>query len=341
MKAIHLVKKGNAHKAFEVIEVDKPKVEAGEVLIKVAHFGLNYADVLARLGLYGDAPPMPCVLGYEVSGVIEETGEGVDPSLVGKNVAAFTRFGGYAEYAKTVADGVTIIEDESKLKESLALITQGGTAYYSAHIVNNLFPGDIILVHAAAGGVGSILVQLAKNAGCTVIGTCGSQEKIEFVKSLGADHAINYREKNYWDEVEKLVGKKKVRISFNAIAGKTFKEDMKLIEPSGNVVLYGGAERSGKKFGILSTLNFVRKMGLIIPIGTVMKSTSIIGVNMLRVGDHKTSLLKRSLDEITKLHAADKIKVHIGGEFKAEDIAKAHELLESRKSKGKIVVSWI
>lgn len=340
MKALFLVGKGDPNKVFEIKEVEKPKVEAGEVLIKVAHFGLNYADVLARLGIYPDRPALPCIIGYEVAGKIEEVGEGVDPSLVGKNVAGFTRFGGYAEYAKTLADGVTIIEDESKLKESLALITQGGTAYFCAHIVNNLFKEDIVLVHAAAGGVGSILVQLAKNAGCTVIGTCGSPEKVEFVKSLGADYVINYREKNYWEEVEKLVGKKKVRITFNAIGGKSFKEDMKLLEPSGSVVLFGASDRSGKKFGMFSTLNLVRKMGLIVPITLVMRSVSVIGVNMLRIGDHKTHLLKKSLDEMTKLHAEGKVKVHLGGEFKVDEIAKAHGLLESRKSKGKIVVSW-
>lgn len=340
MKAVHLVQKGDTNRAFEIREIEKPRVEAGEVLIKVAHFGLNYADVLARLGIYPDRPPLPCVIGYEVAGEIEEIGEGVDPELLGKNVAGFTRFGGYAEYAKTLAEGITVIEDESKLKESLALITQGGTAYFCAHVVNNLFPGDIVLVHAAAGGVGSILVQLAKNAGCTVIGTCGSPEKVEFIKELGADHVINYRESKYWAEVEKLVGKNKVRITFNAIGGKSFKKDMSLLEPSGNVVLFGAADRSQKKFGIFSTLNLVRKMGFIVPIGLVMKSVSVIGVNMLRIGDHKTHLLKLSLDEMTKLHAADKVKVHLGGEFHVNEIGKAHELLESRKSKGKVVVSW-
>lgn len=340
MKAIHLVKKGDPHKAFEIREIEKPKVEAGEVLIKVKHFGLNYADVLARLGIYPDAPPMPGVLGYEVAGTIEEVGEGVNKDLIGKNVAGFTRFGGYAEYAKTLAEGVTVIEDESKLKESLGLITQGGTAYFSAHIVNNLFPGDIVLVHAAAGGVGSILVQLAKNAGCTVIGTCGSKEKMDFVYDLGADFVINYRNQNYREEIEKKYGKQKVRITFNAIGGKSFKEDMKLLEASGNVVLFGASDRSGKKFGFLSTLNLLRKMGMIIPITLVMRSVSVIGVNMLRIGDHKTHLLKKSLDEVTKLHADGKLKVHLGGEFKAEEIGKAHELLASRKSKGKIIVSW-
>lgn len=340
MKAIHLIQKGDPEKAFEVREIEKPTAGKGEVLIKVACFGLNYADVLARNGLYGDAPAMPSVIGYEAAGEIVEVGEGVDTSLIGKKVAAFTRFGAYAEYVKTIADGILILDDASQFKESLALITQGGTAYYCMHIAMNLFKGDIVLVHAAAGGVGSILVQLAKLQGCTVIGTCGSAEKMEFVKSLGADHVINYRETNYWEEVEKLIGKNKIRASFNPIAGKTFKEDMKLLEPSGAVVLFGGSERSGKKYGFLSTLNFVRKMGIVIPITTVFTSKSIIGVNMLRVGDHKTSLLKKSLDGISNLYKEGKIQVHIGGDYPASEIANAHEFLESRKSKGKVVVSW-
>ena len=129
--------------------------------------------------------------------------------------------------------------------------------------------------------------------------------------------------KNYWEEVEKLLGKKKVRITFNAIGGKSFKEDMKLLEPSGSVVLFGASDRSGRKFGMFSTLNLVRKMGLIVPITLVMRSVSVIGVNMLRIGDHKTHLLKKSLDEMTKLHGEGKIKVHLGGEFTVDEIAKS------------------
>ena len=166
MKAAVLVKNGAASTAFEMQEVPKPIAKPGEVLIKVAAFGLNFADVMARKGLYKEAPPLPCILGYDVAGIIDAVGEGVLTLKIGDRVTAMTRFGGYAEYAVTNARAVAIIPDYLPLTTATALATQYCTAVYAAAELVNLYPGDKVLVQSGAGGVGSALIQYAQYKQC-------------------------------------------------------------------------------------------------------------------------------------------------------------------------------
>ena len=340
MKAIFLTKKGNAHEAFEIRETETPKIKLGDdVLIKVEAFGLNYADVMARNGLYREAPPMPSIIGYEVVGVVQEVGADCDRNLIGKRVVGFTRFGGYAEYAITKNFGCVEV-GELEAGKALSIATQYVTAYYMTNIANNLFQDDKVMIHSGAGGVGTALIQLCKLKGCTVFANAGSTEKLEYIKNQGADYAINYRTEDYEAEIKKILKKERLDCTFNPIAGSTFKKDFNLIGSAGKVILFGGAERSGKKWGILSTLNFVRKMGIIIPIGLMMRSKGVIGVNMLKVGDNKPKLLTKCLVEITQLIKDGKLNPHVGGEFMVDDIGDAHALLENRKSICKIIVKW-
>ncbi len=340
MKAVFLVKKGHSSQAFEIRNIDKPEIkEKDDVLIKVEAFGLNYADVMARNGQYREAPPMPSVLGYEVVGIVEAVGSEKDEGMIGKRVVGFTRFGGYAEYALSKNIGITEIEDMPAGK-ALCIATQYVTAYYMAVHATNLFEGDKVLVHAGAGGVGTALIQLCKLKGCTVFTTAGSDSKIEYVKSQGADHAINYRKNDYENEVNRMTGSERLEVTFNPIAGSTFKKDFNLIGSGGRVILFGGSELSGKKWGILSGLNFIRKMGFRLAIGLMMRSKSIIGVNMLKIGDNKPAVLQKCLIEVTKLIKDGKLNPHVGASFPVDQIAEAHELLESRRSIGKVIVEW-
>jgi len=339
MKAIFLTKKGDPTAAFEIRETPKPICGTDDVLIKVECFGLNYADVMARNGLYGDAPKMPSVLGYEVVGKIEEAGINVDKNYIGKRVVAFTRFGGYAEFAVTNKNAFSEIGDMDA-GEACCIAVQFATAYFMAYEQTNLFPGDKVLIHAGAGGVGTALIQLCKLKGCMVIATAGSDEKLAYMKNLGADEVINYRKSDYTEVIIKKYGAEKLDATFNPIAGSTFKKDLKLIGSGGRVILFGGSERSGKKFGIFSSLNFVFKMRLVIPIVLMMKSKSIIGINMLKVGDNKPEALARALRNCAQMVKQGQLKAHVGARFKVDEIGKAHALLESRNSVGKIVVFW-
>ena len=339
MEALFLVKNGKSDLAFEkrAIQVENPN--EGEVQITVESFGINYADVMARNGLYRETPDLPCVLGYEVMGTITKVGQSVDQNLMGKKVVAFTRFGGYSKIVNANLSALAVI-DHARPKEALALATQYVTAYYMAFYCNGIHPNDNVLIHASAGGVGTALIQLAKLKGARVFGTASSKTKLDYIKSQGADYAINYLENDYSEIIQKQLGEQKLDATFNPIAGSTFKKDLSLLNAGGKLFLYGGSERSGKKWGLFSTLNFVRKMGRMIPIGLMMTSKSVLGVNMLKIGDHKPEVLATCLREVVKLWQEEKIKPQIASEFNAKDIAEAHSFMENRKSIGKIIVSW-
>lgn len=338
-EAYCLVRKGTAEEAFELqsLELDLP--EDKEVLIEVEAFGLNYADVMARKGLYKEAPDMPCVVGYEVVGVITHIGPNADQGLIGKRVVAFCRFGGYAKHVITWGHAVAVVEDQPA-EELMALCTQGVTAYYMADYLTPIRSNEKVLIHAAAGGVGTILVQLAKLKGAEVFAKIGNENKTKLVQDLGADHVVNYRKSDYAQQLLGLLGDDKLDVSFNPVAGSTFKKDMAHLGAGGRMILFGGSELSNGKWGILSQLNFVRKMGLVIPIGLMMGSKNILGVNMLKIADQKSEVLTYCLNQIMKLYRGGEITPQVGGKYRANELAKAHEALEKGGTTGKLTVFW-
>lgn len=337
--AIKLIKNGDPKEAFSFEEIELPTLKSDEVQIEVESFGINYADVMARNGLYREAPPLPCVLGYEVVGTVVKVGENAPEELLNKRVVAFTRFGGYSKLVNTKFHGVAVIDDYDAGK-ALCLATQYVTAYYMSHVVTTVQKGDNVLIHASAGGVGTALIQLLKDKEVTLFGKTGSDKKVDYLKSQGVDHIINYNSSDYASQLKSLLKGERIDISFNPVAGSTFKKDRKLLGNGGTLVLFGGSERSGKKWGILSTLNFVRKMGIIVPITLMMRSKSVIGVNMLKIADYKPFTIQHCLQQVVKLAKNGNLNPQIGASFKANEITEAHAYLESGKSTGKIVLHW-
>lgn len=338
-EAFLLTKKGNPEEAFQLSEVTLPALKANDVLIETEAFGLNYADVMARRGLYREAPAFPCVIGYEVVGTIIQTGSSVDITLIGKRVVAFTRFGGYAKHVITTKDAIAEI-GKMPVNDALALATQGVTAYYMANYISPVRTGEHVLIHAAAGGVGTLLIQLAKQAGAIVIAKVSSKEKQEKCLSLGADHAINYKDGNYATAIERIIGVKKLDVSFNPVGGDTFKMDKQLLGFGSRIFLFGGSQLSEGKLGMLSQLNFLRKMGVSVPVFLMMQSKSLIGVNMLKIADSKPLVLQFCMQEVVNLYHAGKLTTENGGDFPYTEMNQAHALLESGKSIGKIAVHW-
>lgn len=340
MKGAVLVKHGGANKAFEIKEVGNPKISGLEVLIRVEAFGLNYADVMARNGLYDAAPPLPSILGYDVVGEVVEVATNEAEHLIGKRVVAMTRFGGYAEYAKTDYRACAIISNDMHAAKATALATQYSTAYFAAYECVNLFENDYILLHAAAGGVGTAITQLAKLKGAKVIGLTSSDKKIDYLKQIGVDFPVNYMKNEYREEVLKITKKEGVDVAFNSVGGSTFKKDKSVLATTGRQVVYGAAEMSGKRPGIITKLGLAKKFGIYSPIPLMIQSKGIIGINMLAVADNKQMVIKRCLEEVVRLTESKKIDPQIGGEFPVAEIGDAHAFLESRKSTGKIVVKW-
>lgn len=338
-QSIQLVKYGDSAEAFTFVESKIPEPLADEVQISVTRFGINYADVMARNGIYKEAPPLPCVLGYEVVGEITKVGKESPQELLGKRVVAFTRFGGYSQCVNTKYNAVAEIGDYDGNK-ALCLATQYVTAYYMSHVARNIQKGDNILIHSAAGGVGTALIQLLRDKEVKIIAKTGSDSKFEYLKEQGVQHIINYNKSDYAEQIKEILGDERLDVSFNPVGGSAYKKDWKLIGPTGGLVLFGGSERSGKKWGILSDLNFVRKMGIIVPITLVGNSKSIIGVNMLRVADHKPKVLQHCLEEVLRLARNGSLKPQVGKIYPANKISEAHEFLASGKSTGKVVLEW-
>ena len=338
-EAFFLTKTGTATEAFELRNFEINTPVGTEVLVEVEAFGLNYADVMARKGLYREAPPFPCVVGYEVVGIITHVGPDADQSKLGKRVVAFCRFGGYAKHVIT-NDYATVNVGDQPAEGLLALCTQAVTAFYMAEYLTPVHKIDTVLIHAAAGGVGTMLIQLAKLKGARVIAKVGRVEKEALVKELGADIVVNYNDSDYQGQIEKALNGERIDVSYNPVAGSTFKKDFALLGSGGRMILFGGSELSNGKWGILSKLNFVRKMGLVLPIGLMMRSKNILGVNMLKIADNKPKVLEFCLQSVVNLYSEGKIKPQIGGVYKAAQLPEAHTALESGKTTGKLAVKW-
>ena len=335
--AIALTKFGEASSVFAEISVDLPTLRPSQVLVEAEAFGLNYAEVMARRGLYGDTPPLPAILGYESVGRVVEVGSGVDPVLVGKRVIAFCRFGGYAKHVITESTAIAEIGDYDSGK-ALALATQYVTAFYMVERTANVQKDEIVLVHAAAGGVGTALIQLCKQKGAIVIAKVSSRDKEKAAKDLGADFTVNYKEFDYENKIVELLDGRKVDVAFNPVGGITVKKDLRSLGSGGRLVLFGGSDLGKAKFGIFSKLNFVRKMGFFTPIVFMMRSKSVCGVNMLRIADDKPLVLQDCLNAVVSKAKRNEISPQVGRVYDWNELRLAHDDMESGKTTGKLVI---
>lgn len=336
MKSVYIVKYGISSRAFEIRQVAIPHPKENEVLIKVEAFGLNFADVIARRGLYRDFPPLPAVPGYDVVGRVASSSSDFKE---GERVIALTRFGGYAEYVAADSRAVFRIPETFPTNFAASLATQYCTAYYACMEASKVYEGENILVHAAAGGVGTALVQLLKLRKAIVIGTCSTQEKVNYLKSLGVDYPINYSSHDYKTEVKRILGRKKIDTVYNSLGGKFIRDGMKLLSPGGKMVCFGGAEL-GSANNIFSRMIKIIQFGFYHPGILMMNSKSLIGINMLRIADHKPEILQHVMKEVISL-AEKKLIVPAGGkDYSITQLAEAHDALESGKTIGKLIVKF-
>lgn len=338
MKAIFLVKNGLASSAFEFREIPIPIPQPEQVLIKVEAFGLNFADIMARNGMYKEAPPLPCVLGYDVAGTVASVGVAVSNVKKGDRVTAMTRFGGYAEYALTDSRATAVIADNIESTTATAMTTQFCTAYFAAAEMVNLHPGDKVLIQSGAGGVGTALIQFAKYKQCEIFSTAGSIEKLEHLKLAGVHHAINYITQDFEKEIQQITGGKGVDVIFDAVGGKSVKKGFRSLAAGGRIVCYGAADMNNKN--ILGKIKAALAFGIYHPVMLMMPSKGMIGINMLRVADQHPETLQRCLAAVVQLTEQGIFKPEIGKVFPASEIAAAHNYLESRKSTGKVAIRW-
>ena len=341
MKAVVLQQFGEPSKAFELKDVDMPVISTGEILIEVETFGLNFADVTARQGLYQDCPKLPTIVGYEVVGRIIEVAEDVSTLKVGDRVVSLTRFGGYAQFAKSDHRAAVKISDEMSSAEATCIATQYATAYFCACYTTMLHPNEKVLIQAAAGGVGSALVQLAKHRGCEVYGTAGSEEKLAYLRSIGVDHPINYRNVDFYDHLVGLGLKGKINVVFDSLGGNDVKKARKLLSVgSGRIICFGAASRSGKSRNPINDLKLVLGFGIVPMVTMLLKSQGFTGVNMLRIADNQPEVLSYCMRKVEELIQSGVLKPKVYKEFPVDQIGQGHMCLQDRSSIGKVAIHW-
>ena len=338
MKAYLLTKFDSPEKAFRLVEMPTPEPGPGQVLIRVSAFGLNYADIMARQGLYRELPPLPCVPGYDVEGEVVSTGLGVTSLKPGDRVLALTRFGGYAEYAVTNSQVVGLLPGDAPVGMGTALAVHGATACHSAMRAQTLLPGEKVLVHAAAGGLGTCLIQLAKHFGCITIGVAGGKTKADYLRTLGVDHIIDHHITDYRDYVRQHLGGR-VDVVFDNVGGKSIHHAMQILARGGRVISLGAAALSGKK-GKLNLVRLALGFGVFSPVTLLTNSQSLIGVNMLKLADDRPDRMAVTFSDVQSMYTAGVLRPHIGNVFHHTALAEAHTLMEQRGSIGKIAVTW-
>jgi NADPH:quinone reductase-like Zn-dependent oxidoreductase len=336
VKAVE-IRRAGPPETLEAREVPLPQPGAGEVRIRVHRAGVNFADVLARQGIYPDAPKMPFVPGYEVSGIVDLAGPGVDGFRGGERVAAFTRFGGYAEWAVAKASFVVPLPAGIDFSVGAAVPVNFITAYHCLFHTGALFPGDRVLIHAAAGGVGLAAVQMAKGAGAVVFGTAGSAEKVAFLKVFGVDHPIDYQAEDFVEAVKNITDGEGVDVILDSIGGQMLARDLRLLRPGGRIVSLGMAAAMGKSRALM--LRELMSAPRLQPVKLLESSRGFVGVNVLRLFEHRPALGSVLLNKVFDLAAAGKARPVIAREIPLGQASEAHRMLQERSTIGKVLLS--
>lgn len=330
MKAWQVTQLGNPQEALQLAEVTKPEVGAKQVLVRVEAVALNFFDILLCQGKYQEKPPLPFTPGAEISGTIEAVGSEFKGSN-GMNLAVGQRVlgtpllpaGGLAEYVLLSDDAVFPIPDEMSEMDAAALFITYQTAYYALHRSGRLMPGETLLVHAGAGGVGSAAIQLGKAAGARVIATAGGAEKVEICRQLGADVAIDYLSENFADVVNEVTQRRGANVIFDPVGGDTFDLSRKCIAFEGRLLVIGFA---GGRIADAPTNH------------ALVKNYSIVGVHW---GLYRKLYPQGIMDihrELMSLYAIGKIKPLIYQSFNMDETITALNLLGERKTWGKLIV---
>lgn len=337
MRAIWITKPGGPE-VLEVRETPDPTPGPGEVRVRVRAAGLNFAEIMARQGLYPDAPPTPCVVGYEASGVVDAVGEGVSAPAVGARVMALSRFGAHADTLVIPAIQALPIPDAMTFEEAAAIPVNYITAYHMLFRVGHLRRGSRVLVHMAAGGVGIAALQLCRTVpGVVTFGTA-SASKHDALRAEGCDHPIDYRTLDYAAKIRELTSGKGVDLILDALGGKDWKKGMELLAPAGLLVAFGFANMaSGEKRNVFHVVREGLGVPLFTPLSLMDKNRGVAGVNIGHLWG-EVELLREELDAILELYREGKIKPRVSDVVPFTKAADAHRILHERRNVGKVVL---
>lgn len=320
MKAIQVQKTGGPE-ALTLVDLPVPKPKPNEAVVKIAAAGVNFIDVYFREGRY--PAPVPFVDGQEAAGLVSEIGSDVKSLKPGDRVAYTGVLGAYAEYSAVPADRLVRVPAGITDQQAAAAMLQGMTAHYLLYSTYPLKKGETALIHAAAGGMGLLLVQMAKNIGARVIGTAGSEEKVKLARQAGADEVIDYSRQDFEAETKRLTEGKGVHVVYDGVGKTTFDKDFDVLRPRGWLVLFGGAS------GPVAPLD---------PMKLTAKGSLVLTRPSLGHFIATREELEQRAGDVLGWIAAGKVKLRIAHTYKLEDAQQAHRDLEGRKTTGKLLL---
>jgi NADPH2:quinone reductase len=320
MKAIQ-VKQPGGPEAMELVELPVPEPKANEAVVKLSASGVNFIDVYNREGRY--KVPLPFVLGQEGAGTVTAVGADVKSVKVGDHVAWASVLGSYAEYAAVPAERLVPVPKGVSDREAAAAMLQGMTAHYLSHDTYPLKRGETALVHAGAGGVGLLLIQMAHNIGARVLTTVSTEEKAKLARAAGADEVILYSQADFEMETKRLTGGKGVDVVYDSVGKTTFDKGLNVLRPRGMMVLYGGSSGAVPPFDLIGLSQK----------GSLYITRPTLGHYTLT----RQELVNRA-EAVFGMIAAGKLKLRIEHTYPLKDAQQAHRDLEGRKTTGKLLL---
>jgi synaptic vesicle membrane protein VAT-1 len=333
MRAIFIERSGGCE-VLAVRETPAPAPQAGEIAIAVRAAGVNFADILARQGLYPPTPPMPCVVGYEVAGVVTAVGPGVAPDWVGKAVLAMPHFGGYAEQVCVAATHVWEKPEGLSFELAAALPENYLTAWALLVGLGGLKPGETVLIHNAGGGVGLAAIDVARHVGATIIGTA-SARKHEFLRQRGCEHCIDYAQADWPAQVRAAAAGRGVDLAIDPIGGANWKKSFGVLRKGGRLGMFGvsGASQGGK----LGLLKLALSMPFFHPLQLMPRNAGVFGVQMHAMYG-EVDKYRAWMDAVLRGVRDGWVRPHVDRVFRFDEAAAAHAHIEARGNIGKILL---
>lgn len=338
MRQIWITKAG-APEVLQVKEVPDPEPGAGEVRIRVEASGVNFADIMGRIGVYPDLPPIPVVPGYEVSGRVDAVGSAVDNNWVGRDVIALTRFGGYADVVCVSARQVFARPAAFSALEGAAIPVNYLTAWQLIVVMGALKADETVLIHSIGGGVGIAATQIAKYIGARVIGTA-SAAKHDQLRLLGVDRLIDYRTEDFEVRVREITGGRGVDLILDAVGGESFKKGYRILAPAGRLGMFGVSSlASGKKRNVSALLSMLVNTPWFQfnPLQLMNANKGVFGVNLGHMWG-EVDRLRQWAETLMELAAKGVIKPKIARSFRFDEAAQAHHFIQDRRNIGKVLL---
>lgn len=340
MRAVRLPRHGPPE-VFEEVELPAPEPGPAEVVVRTRASGVNFADLMQRLGLYGNAPKPPYVPGFEVAGDVVSAGPEVGTVSVGDRVVLMTPTGGYSEELSVPADQVLVIPAPLDYLQAAAMPVNYLTAWMCLFTMGNLRADETVLIHGGAGGVGTGAVQLAKRHGAVVIATAGSEAKLDWLRAAGVDLAVNYHDPDWDARIRERFGKRPVDLVLDPVGGEPMHRSYSLLAPLGRLVAYGLSQAvAGGRRNLWHAWRALRRTPRFNPIDMTQRNTGVFGFHLGLLRDKQARVME-AWAEILRLAEAGEIAPVIAQTFplSAAGVADAHRYMHERKNIGKVLLT--